>query len=175
MSQISKPIVSAFLSKDEPAHLTATRAIIVFGKNSATYKFALLKTLMDLPAVSELKYEDIGTPFLTHLLDHHRTCPHQFNRSSTQLSNAMDEHIAGNRSWDELFSIAERNIYNNVFDALQNIGGGTITESDLLFRHRKGDRKIILTDVLNAIQEDHLTSVRSRRRWRQMASGGLGV
>ena len=115
---VSKPIVSAYLAINEPEHLTATRAIIVFGKNSATYKFALLKTLMDQPATAELKYEDIGVPFLTHLLEHHRTCPHQFNRSSTQLAKAMDDHIAGDMGWDNLFAIAERNIYNNVFDAL---------------------------------------------------------
>ena len=170
MSQISKPIVSAFLDEDPAARLTATRAIIVFGKNSATYKFALLKTLMAQPAVNELRYEDIGLPFLKHLLEHHRSCPHQFNRSHTQLSRAMDEYIAGEVSWDKLFSIAERNIYNNVFDALQNVGGGSITESHRLFRHYKTDRKIILTDALHVLQEDHLASsaisAEVEARWR---------
>jgi hypothetical protein len=167
---VSKPIVSAYLATNEPEHLTATRAIIVFGKNSATYKFALLKTLMDQPATTELKYEDIGVPFLTHLLEHHRTCPHQFNRSSTQLAKAMDDHIAGDMGWDKLFSIAERNIYNNVFDALQNVGGGTIAENERLFRHEKNGRKIVLTDALHAIQEDPITrfaiSKETEARWR---------
>lgn len=170
MRAVSKPIVSAYLATNEPEHLTATRAIIVFGKNSATYKFALLKTLMDQPAATELKYEDIGVPFLTHLLEHHRTCPHQFNRSSTQLSKAMDEYIAGEMGWDKLFSIAERNIYNNVFDALQNVGGGTIKESEQLFLNNKNDRKIVLTDALHVIQEDPVTrsaiSSEAEARWR---------
>ena len=178
MHAVSKPIVSSYLAINEPEHLTATRAIIVFGKNSATYKFALLKTLMDQPATAELKYEDVGVPFLTHLLEHHRTCPHQFNRSSTQLAKAMDDYIDGDMGWDNLFAIAERNIYNNVFDALQNVGGGTLAESESLFRHDKSNRKIVLTDALHAIQEDPITrsaiSRETEARWR-VVEGSLEI
>ena len=60
MSQVSKPIVSAYLATNEPEHLSATRAIIVFGKNSATYKFALLDVSLvapspNAPVVTQLK------------------------------------------------------------------------------------------------------------------------
>ena len=170
MADISKPIVLNYLDGNESLELSTTRAIIIFGKNSATYKFALLKTLMDKKPSDYLTYNEIGEPFLEHLVQHHANCPHQFNRSSTNLSNSMDQFLAEQISWGELISVAEKNIFNNVFDALQNIGGGSLSKEDLLFEHQREQKRIVLTDNLNRILDDsdlrREISEETEHRWR---------
>ena len=171
MTEISNPTVLNYYEASSNDSLEATRAILLFGKNAATYKFALLKTLMEFNPKSSLDYSDIGQIFLKHLVEHHRSCPHQHQRKTpTELSKKMTAYIAGETNWDSLFSTAEDSIYNNVFDALQNIGSGSISDAHRLIEHDKSNRKIILTDNLNMIQSNdklrQLVTEESEARWR---------
>ena len=170
MRVITKAVVLDYLEGKEFLELSSTRAIIVFGKNSATYKFALLKTLMEKKAADYFSYDDIGEPFLRHLVEHHENCPHQFNRADTKLSLSMDRFLEKELDWNGLMRVAERNIFNNVFDALQNIGGGSLPREDLLFEHQKANRRIVATDNLNNILEDKTLKAgvfaEAEERWR---------
>ncbi len=170
MTEIGDPSVVEYLDTGKQGPVDVARAILVFGKNSATYKFALAKTLFEMDAKSEASYGELGEKFLGHLVEHHKICPHQYNRGSTRLSNAIDEYILSKISWDDLFNIAEQSIYNNVFDAFHVIGGGSINRNYVLFEHDKSRKKIVLTDNLNNLQtHDDLRSSlldESEARWR---------
>lgn len=151
--------------------LSALRAILIFGKNSATYKFALCNALMQQRPVSQLKYSDLRETFLKSFIEHFRLCPSQFQGArETSLIKASHEYVAGTLSWDRYCEVAERTIYNNVFDAFQNIGNGSLDKKSLLFEHDRGNRKIILTDELNAVLSDPATAAavleESQSRWR---------
>ena len=39
-------------------------------------------------------------------------------------------------------------IYNNVFDAFHNVGGGSIKKEHLLFEHLPHEKKLVLTDMV---------------------------
>jgi 5-methylcytosine-specific restriction endonuclease McrA len=178
LDSIKHPIILGYLQQSGDQAVEVTRAILVFGKNSATYKFALLKTLMESPAVDQLKHEEIGEPFLKHLVEHHRNCPHQHNRGETKLTKAIDDYIHENTTWNELFKVAEASIYNNVFDAFQNIGGGTIEKDHLLFEHDKKGKRIVLTDNLNGVLDNEgarqLLSQEAEARWRVVEEAWRG-
>lgn len=170
MNDIKDPSVAEYLSIGSDTPIEVARAVLVFGKNSATYKFALAKTLLELNPSSEMKYGDIGQIFLKHLVEHHQICPHQHNRGETKLTRAIDDHLAGKLPWDRLFDVAEESIYNNVFDAFHKLGGGEIERSAALFEHDREHKKITLTDSLNSLQEnEEVKSVllaETEARWR---------
>ena len=48
------------------------RSIILFGKNSASYKFALAKSLLEIVPTgkTEISLEELALPFSKHLCEH---------------------------------------------------------------------------------------------------------
>lgn len=107
---------------------------------------------MKLGPKSSVSYDDIRDNFIAVFLDHYKNCPFQFTRGSTNLTKACDRHLTGSLTWDELVAVAERHIYNNVFDAFHNVGGGTITQEHILFENHSKERRLVLTEALNEIQ-----------------------
>lgn len=55
------------------------RALILFGRNVASYKFALGKTLLDLRAAPGdlVKLEDLALPFARNICEHLHKAPKQ--------------------------------------------------------------------------------------------------
>jgi 5-methylcytosine-specific restriction endonuclease McrA len=178
MGEIRDPIVAGYLDKSEQSPIDVARSILVFGKNSATYKFALAKTLFEMTPRSEASYSEIGEKFLRHLVEHHKICPNQHTRGATKLSQAIERFLIEEMTWSELFSVAEQSIYNNVFDAFHVIGGGSLEGKYALFEHDKSRKKIVLTGNLNALQsEDRLKSdllSESEARWRVVEEAWRG-
>ena len=60
------------------------RGIILFGDNTATYKFALGKTLLELATKKDdfISLEELAEPFSAHLVEHLTHSPKQITRSS---------------------------------------------------------------------------------------------
>ena len=61
----------AFQAND-PSLDSQWRSIILFGKNSATYKFAFAQTLLELvnQQTTSLSLKDLSEPFLRNILEH---------------------------------------------------------------------------------------------------------
>lgn len=145
---IKKSEVRRFLF-DEEGSISSLRTVLLFGRNTATYKFALLHAISavaEQKITSELRYHDLRDEFLKALVRHYRECPNQFNSGATKLTAAIDKHISGEIDWNALMTQAEKNIYNNVFDAFQNVGGGTLARDSMLFEHDREQRRLVLTD-----------------------------
>jgi 5-methylcytosine-specific restriction endonuclease McrA len=104
-----------------------------------------------------IKYDDLRDDFVKELVNHYRHNKHQFVRGTTKLTDSIDLYLKGDQSeteWNSLLQVAENNIYNNVFDAFQNVGSGTIGDAYTLFEHDKKNRRIVLTDNTNLILEN---------------------
>lgn len=156
--EIKKKEVRDFVDS-EVSNQNIFRTLIVFGKNVATYKFAFCHALLHSKPKSEIYYHELRDDFLQELISHYSQNTHQFTKSSNTLTNAMDIYLASSKSqndWASLVKVAEKNIYNNVFDAFQNVGGGTLDQSYILFEHDKKNKKLILTERTNEIQESDL-------------------
>ncbi|WP_456383464.1 hypothetical protein [Persephonella sp.] len=168
---IKKLEIREYLEEELNA-LNILRSIILFGKNSSTYKFALCHTLLLQEPKETLKYEDIRDFFLEELLRHYKNNPKQFLRGETGLTRAFDEYLKSSKNqldWDKLVGIAEKYIYENVFDAFHNIGGGTIDKKFIFFEHDKHNKRLILTDNLNSILENtklkQFILIENQMRW----------
>jgi hypothetical protein len=171
MALIKKPEIQSFLDSEASA-LNTFRTLVLFGKNTATYKFAFCHALLKHNPKSELYYHDLRDDFVRELVNHHQSNPNQFVRGDTQLTHAMNQYLASNQSqihFDQLLEIADKSIYNNVFDAFQNVGGGTIDDQYKLFEHDKKNKKLILTDSVNDIlNNENLKTIVEREnqsRW----------
>ena len=71
--------MAEFLHAQEPTLEDCWRGIILFGRNVASYKFALGKSLLELnrPAGDVIKLEELAEPFSRHLTEHLRNADKQ--------------------------------------------------------------------------------------------------
>jgi len=146
-----KPIIKDYV-EEEISPFSTLRTILLFGRNVSTYKFALADTLLQSPANSSLSYKDLRDSFLKSLYKHYIINPNQYQAGSNSITRAFDQFSLDN-DWDKVVPIAEKNIYNNVFDAFHNVGGSSIKKEHILFEHDQDNRQIILTDKLHQIIE----------------------
>lgn len=172
MTGIKKEEIKSFIDVDSSA-LTTVRTLMLFGRNTATYKFALCHALTKQPAKNSVSYDDLRDDFLKELLSHYRGNPHQFNSGENIITKSFDIYLAGsqdNSDWDKLIGVAEKSIYRYVFDAFQNVGSGTIANDHLLFEHDKKNKRLHLTDSLNSILESKVKikeiEQENQARWR---------
>ncbi len=78
----------------EPTLENYWRAIILFGRNTASYKFALAKSLIDVSLDSKsdlITLDDLALPYAMHLCEHLKHSPKQSTaRSSKFIQACMD-------------------------------------------------------------------------------------
>ena len=72
---------------NKPSLESYWRAIILFGNNVASYKFALAKALLDLAdeKTTFIKLEDLAIPFATHIAEHLKHSEKQATSSSSRF------------------------------------------------------------------------------------------
>ena len=126
-----KPIIKNYV-EEEISPFSTLRTILLFGRNVSTYKFALADTLLKSPANSTLSYKDLRDSFLKSLYKHYIINPNQYQGGSNSITRAFDQFSLDN-DWGKVVPIAEKNIYNNVFDAFHNVGGSSIKREHILY------------------------------------------
>jgi hypothetical protein len=133
-----KKILHDFFSeKNDP--LTTFRTIMLFGKNTSTYKFALCHSLMNQPSRSEIKFSDLSVDFIKELYRHYNINSNQWTRGTNTITKAFDEFSITN-NFDKLIVNTEKHIFNYVLDAFHNIGGSSVKKDFILFEKIKGKK-----------------------------------
>lgn len=118
-----------FLSH-EPLLEDYWRGIILFGRNVASYKFALAKALLDInPQAGQLlKLSDIAPSFSRHLAAHLKISDKQTTARSSQFLDACRRFNSGEITHQELVEETVRNGFNNVIDAFHIVGPGEVAK-----------------------------------------------
>ncbi len=160
-----------FYNQNDLSADTLWRAIILFGKNSATYKFAFAKTLLD--SIDEektvLRLDDLAKPFSMHLIQHLRAGYSQGNEG--QFISTLNSHIKDpeSTSLDEVIEVTKRDGFKNVINAFQNVDGGTIPRKFYDGEYNGRNTNIVLTDELlglrDSIQYENFMD-ETEARWR---------
>lgn len=150
MSQIAK------FEQEYPSLDSYWRSIILFGKNSASYKFALAKSLLDIVPTgkSEISLEELALPFSKHLCEHLKNAPKQGTSSKSQFLEACHNFNQGIITHEELIDVTVKKGFNNVIDAFHNVNNQSIPVNfyDKAYSYR--NKKIILTDNAYRLQEN---------------------
>src|SRR5687767_5822263 len=95
---------------NDPSLESQWRAVILFGKNSATYKFAFAKSLLELVEEEKttVSLQDLAEPFSRHIIAHLRQNDKQGNSSSSKFLDACRGYLNGSVSHGELLIQTER-------------------------------------------------------------------
>ena len=112
------------------------RGIILFGRNVASYKFALAKSLLELrrPAGNLIKLEELAEPFSRHLAEHLKHADKQITSRSSKFIEACKQFNTGQLSKQRLVDQTIKLGFNNVIDAFHVVNQGEIPEASSFFR-----------------------------------------
>ena len=105
------------------------RAILLFGRNSASYKFALAKALYDLKNNNNrelITLDQLAIPFFTHIVDHLKRCDKQTTSNSSKFLDYCRDLRDGKISKEELLKFTVELGFSNVIDAFHNVHGSEL-------------------------------------------------
>jgi len=147
--------MSSIFQINDPSLESQWRAIILFGKNSATYKFAFAKSLLELLDENKttLSLDDLAEPFSRHIIEHLRLNDKQGNSNSSKFLNACRAFMNRTIAKDELILQTTKLGFVNVVDAFQNVNGGLIHDPLYHKNYVDGKKEIVLTDSLFKLKE----------------------
>ncbi len=130
------------------------RGVILFGRNVASYKFALAHALyeVDKSASDLVTLEQLAVPFSRHLCQHLLTAPKQITSRGSKYLEACAQFNRGEIMQDKLTETTVRLGFNNVIDAFHNVNAGEI-EKRFFLDERKTHGGIRLTENLYRLSE----------------------
>ena len=128
------------------------RAIILFGRNVASYKFALAKALLELsPAAGSLvKLEDLALPFALEVCEHLRLEDKQATSASSSFLDGCRQFNRGEIDETKLAALSANKGFANVIDAFHVVGQAD-TPQRFFVDERKAHRGIRITDEFGAL------------------------
>ena len=140
---------------NDPSLESQWRALILFGKNSATYKFAFAKSLLELvdKETTKISLTDLSKPFSKNIIEHLKINDKQGNSKSSSFLNVCRNHIKGEISDNELWAKTEKLGFVNVVDAFQNLNGAQIPDIFYEKNYKSGNKEIIIKDNLLKLKE----------------------
>lgn len=119
------------------------RALILLGRNTASYKFALGKALLDLKAAPGdlLRLDELALPFALSLSEHLKVAPKQ---GATNINKALREGCESfNRGELERDALREIAVRHGFGDVIRSVRPGLISSGCLvpLDEARRGNQR----------------------------------
>ena len=147
---------------------THWRSIILLGKNTASYKFSLAKTLLEFPRQqSLLRIDELALPFALNICEHLKLSNKQHTGSTNSFLEQCRKFNLNEISKEDLREASIQNGFTYVLDAFHNVTGG---EAPKFFDdNRKNDNGIILTDnFYNLLETEQKNNFKHEveARWR---------
>ena len=148
----SRPLgLSAWVMTDftdtSPNLETYWRSIVLFGRNVASYKFALAKSLLEIGGAEKelIRLEDLAEPFSRNVCEHLKLSPKQSTSPSSKFLNACRAYNSGDLSKSDLIGQTTQLGFANVIDAFHIVNQGEIPKRFFLDERRQS-AGIRLTD-----------------------------
>lgn len=125
------------------------RGVVLLGRNSAAYKFALAGALLEKAGngLSDTTLRDIALPFAGRVAAHLKMADRQSTSASSKFLDACRAFNRGDISEDELAARTVREGFRNVLDAFHVVNGGPIPLR--FFEFDKLHKRIVFTDSLH--------------------------
>lgn len=146
------------------------RSVVLFGRNVASYKFALAKSLVKFAQDGRdvVPLTDLAEPFALELCTHLRDAPRQTTSRSSAFLEACQRFNAGGLTQDDLVATTTKLGFVNVIDAFHNVGPGEIPLRFFTDERRGSTPSIAITDSLrNLVAESSFDIVaETDSRWR---------
>lgn len=123
----------------EPTPENCWRAIVLFGRNVASYKFALGKALLGMGRRPGdlVKLEELADPFSRHLREHLRLSDKQATSRSSRFLEACRRANRGEISEDQLRDTTVKFGFANVIDAFHVVNDGVVPATFFIDERRE--------------------------------------
>ena len=146
------------------------RHIVRFGRNVASYKFALGQALLDLAARQQtfVPLPELAVPYAAALCEHLQVEDSQSTSAQSQFLDACRSRNRGDLEAAELAEATVRLGFANVIDAFHVSRGGQPTQTRFFVDERTSRRGITLTDHLLELANGQQAKVLPREvdaRW----------
>lgn len=146
----------------------------MFGRNVASYKFALAQSLLDIKAAPGdlVTLEDLAKPFSSHICRHLKSADKQGTSAQSRFLDACRAANAGEIEQDELAETTVRLGFNNVIDAFHVVGGDDVPHRFFL-DERKQSSGLKVCDAFGFLTESDqsiLLPEEVEARWRLVES-----
>jgi len=140
----------------EPTLENYWRSVILFGRNVASYKFALSKSLIDLSQTQSdlITLDDLAVPYAKNICDHLKETDKQATSSSSRFLDECRKFNQGDMSEASLANAAVKLGFNNVIDAFHNVNQGELP-TRFFIDERRANKGIRLTDDFFELFSDH--------------------
>lgn len=131
------------------------RAVILFGRNSASYKFSMAKSLIELipSGKSFFTLEELAVPFSENLIEHIKLNDKQATSQSSTMLKACRQFIAGEITREQLIQQTVKYGFVNVLDAFHVVNQGDIPIKFFENDKRAKQKGIVITDDLFRLME----------------------
>src|SRR5690606_14402602 len=141
---------------NDPSLESQWRAIILFGKNSATYKFAFAKSLLELvdKETTSISLNELAVPFSKNIVSHLKQNDKQGSSKSSSFLNHCRRFIKNEIDETELLKQTEKLGFVNVVDAFQVVNGGIIPNPFYEKDYSGGKKNIVMKDDLLRLKEN---------------------
>jgi len=140
-------------SEHKPCIENYWRSIILFGRNVASYKFALAKALIDITDAGKsfVTLEELAIPYSNHLCEHLKHTDKQVTSTSSDFLSMCRSYNRGENTISDLQAVTVKKGFNNVLDAFHVVNQAEIPVR--FFSVDKGKtRTIHITDNLLALK-----------------------
>ena len=136
------------------------RAVILFGKNVASYKFALAKSLLEIAEDNKsfISLEELAVYYSEHILNHLKIAPKQTTSQSSEFLEICKKYNEGKVSRDELISITTKKGFNYVLNAFHIVNRESIPIKFFDVSQKGSDRGLVLTDEIFKLQDISFSS-----------------
>ena len=140
---------------NDPTLESQWRAIILFGKNSATYKFAFAQALIEFTQQkkTEVALAELSEPFSRHICNHLKKSDRQGTAERSRFLDTCRKFNQGEISKDRLLKVTQSLGFVNVVDAFQVVNRDMIPNPFYEKNYQEGDKRIIIRDELFKLAE----------------------
>lgn len=143
------------------------RSIILFGRNVATYKFALAKALIDLrnQRKTHVTLNELAVPYSKYICEHVNTAPRQATSRTSKFIQACTDYNDGKIGYDQLINTTVSLGFNNVIDAFHNVNNAPVPVKFFDKNYTKNSKEIVLTDELYKLNDFEDLTQEADARW----------
>jgi 5-methylcytosine-specific restriction endonuclease McrA len=157
------------------------RHIVRFGRNVASYKFALGRALLELGAQQEtsVSLQDLAVPFAAAICEHLQAEDRQTTSARSRFLDACRSRNRGDLDQAQMIDTTVQLGFTNVIDAFHISRGGQPTQNRFFADERKSRQGVTLTDEVLKLANGQQATVLPREveaRWKLVeVSWGLGL
>ena len=146
------------------------RSVVLYGRNVASYKFALAESLLELGKAGKniITLDELAVPFSTALLRHLEDSDKQGISKSSTFLNTLRKFRDNETTRDKMLDTTAKLGFVNVIDAFHRVGKQDISTRFFLDERGSGN-KIVLTDELLKLSQTNAAISLSKEndaRWR---------